>query len=187
MERGHAGTAVPFLLDTLPRGQFSFLDVGCGNGWAARLAASLPNCTRAVGIDSSPGMVRRARARASPAESYEVAHMGSWRTRMRFDFAFAMESLYYAPSPAEAAGRVFCLLRPGGTFACGTDFYAENRATRRWASTTGLPMHLLSRRQWRGVLEGAGFTVRTRSVRDASSRERWKREAGTLFIIGIKP
>lgn len=187
MERGHAGTAVPLLLRLLPREPFSFLDVGCGNGWAARLAASKDSCTRAVGIDSSPEMVRRARARASPKESYEVAQMGSWRTRKRFDFAFAMESLYYAPSPLEAAERVFALLRPGGTFACGTDFYAENRATRRWAGQTGVPMHMMSRRQWRRVLEDAGFEARTRSARDASSRERWKRETGTLFIIGTRP
>lgn len=186
MERGHAGTAVPFLRRALPRRPFSFLDVGCGNGWACRLAASSGRCTRATGIDSSPQMVRRARSRASPKESYEVADMSSWRTRRRFDFAFAMESVYYS-SPQEAAARVFALLRPGGTFACGTDFYRENGATRRWARTTGIPMHLLSRGQWRRVFEGAGFAVRTTSVRDGSSPLAWKRQKGTLFVVGTKP
>lgn len=186
MERGHAGTAVPFLQDELPSSPFSFLDVGCGNGWAVRLAASREQCLTACGIDSSPEMVRRARARASPKEHYEVASMDSWRTRRRFDFAFAMESLYYVSSPSAAVSAVFGLLRPGGTFACGTDFYAENKDTRRWAQTTGLPMHLLSRRQWRVLFEDAGFSASTRSVRDPSSPERWKRENGTLFIVGSK-
>lgn len=186
MERGHAGTAVPFLRRTLPVGRFSFLDVGCGNGWACRLAASSEYCSRAVGIDASSGMVRRARARASAKESYEVADVSSWRTRKRFDYAFAMESLYYAASPAEAVARVFGLLRPGGTFACGTDFYSENVATRRWARTTGLPMHLLSRRRWKKTFEEAGFEARTVSVRDPSSPEAWKRKMGTLFVVGSK-
>lgn len=187
MERGHAGTAVPFLRRALPGGPFSFLDVGCGNGWAARLAASYANCERAVGIDSSPEMVRLARARASPKESYHAASVDSWSAPPAFDFAFAMESLYYAPSPAASASKVFGLLKRGGTFACGTDFYYENADTRRWARTTGLPMHLLSERQWRDLFEDAGFCARTESVRDRSSAERWKREKGTLFVVGKKP
>lgn len=186
MERGHAGTAVPFLQDALPSSPFSFLDVGCGNGWAVRLAASCEHCLMAYGIDSSSEMVRRARARASPKENYEVAQMDSWHTHHRFDFAFAMESIYYASSPAEAVSRVFGLLRPSGTFACGTDFYSENTDTRRWAQTTGLPMHLLSRGQWIEMFEGAGFSTQTRQVCDPSSPERWKREQGTLFIVGSK-
>ena len=186
MERGHSGTAGPFLDGALPRRPFSFLDIGCGNGWACRRAASSKYCVRATGIDSSPQMVRLARSRASRKESYETADISSWKTRRRFDFAFAMESMYYVRSPAEAAARVFGLLKPGGVFACGTDFYAENAATRGWARSTGLPMHLLSRRQWKRTLGGAGFEVRTRSARDASSDLAWKREMGTLFVVGSK-
>lgn len=186
MEHGHSGTAVPLLRRTLPVRRFSFLDVGCGNGWACRLAASYKRCSRAVGIDASSGMVRRARARASPKESYEVSEISAWKTRRRFDYAFAMESIYYAASPAAAVARVFGLLRPGGTFACGTDFYSENVATRRWARTTGLPMHLLSRRRWKKTFEEAGFEARTVSVRDPSSPEAWKRDMGTLFVVGYK-
>lgn len=185
MERGHSGTAGPFLRRTLPRRPFSFLDVGCGNGWACRLAASSGHCARATGIDTSAQMLRLARARASPKESYEKADMASWRTRRRFDYAFAMESVYYS-SPERAAARVFGLLKPGGTFACGTDFYAENAATRGWARTTGMPMRLLSRRQWREIFEKAGFAARTALARDSSAPEAWKRLNGTLFVVGSK-
>ncbi len=187
MEREHGRPVRMFLGGVrLPR-RFTFLDVGCGNGWVVRAVAGMEGCRGAVGIDKSGRMIKNARARsARRTESYVVADIEGWATRRRFDVAFAMESIYYAGSPQAALGRIHALLRPGGVFFCGTDFYAENKATAGWPARMNLRMHLFSRRRWRRLFEEAGFEAKTVTVKDKADRKRWKREAGTLFITGIK-
>ena len=45
----------------------------------------------------------------------------------------SMESLYYADSIEIALGKIYKLLKPGGKFFCGTDFYTDNKATAKWS------------------------------------------------------
>ena len=188
MEREHRGSVMRFLGRADLSRPFTFLDVGCGNGWVVRAVAGLDACRSAVGIDKSAGMVRNARSkRAAGRETYVVADIERWRTRRRFDLIFSMEAIYYAESPRRAVDRAFGLLNAGGAFFCGTDFYSDNRATAGWQGEMGVRMHLLSRRGWRRLFEGAGFSVRTSLVRDESDRRAWRREFGTLFITGTKP
>ena len=191
MEAEHRPNVVRFLGSVGFGRPFSFLDVGCGNGWVVRMVHAHRNCRRAVGIDKSANMIAKARgASPDPGDgSMEFVHadVESWRTRARFDYAFSMESLYYADSVEAALGRIYGLLRPGGRFFCGTDFYADNRATVRWAGAMGVGMHLHSRREWGRLFRDAGFVTRTTNVRDPKSRKKWKREWGTLFITGTRP
>lgn len=187
MEKEHKKTASK-ILDAIPlkRG-FKFLDIGCGNGWVTRWAASHDGCTLAVGIDKSAEMVRHASSRASSdKERYYQADIESWKPRQKFDYAFAMESIYYAASPEAAIRRIYGLLRPGGVFYCGTDYYAENKTTSKWSDSMDVVMHLYSREQWRRLFAKAGFSARTRLVPDAAGNTRWKRELGTLFVVGVK-
>jgi SAM-dependent methyltransferase len=53
------------------------LDVGTGNGAAARVAAARWPEAQVVGVDLSPGMIAQARARGGAAERYEVADASS--------------------------------------------------------------------------------------------------------------
>ncbi len=188
MEREH-GKAVKVRLATVrPTGPFRFLDVGCGNGWLVRRMAQNPLCRAAVGIDKSPGMIREARRLAERrTERYVSTDIESWKYRGRFDIVFSMESLYYADSVDEAIDATVRLMAPGATLICGTDFYAENHATRWWAREMGITMHLLSRSEWAAAFRRAGLSTRTRTVKDASSPKRWRREAGTLFVTGVMP
>lgn len=188
MESEHSPNVVRFLRTVKFRRPFRFLDIGCGNGWAVRLVAGIDGCARAVGIDRSGGMIREARSRSeSRKESFSRADIEGWSYYgRRFDYALSMESLYYARSVGAAVERAHGLLADGGQFFCGTDFYAENKATVKWAAEMGIGMHLLSRRQWREAFAAAGFSVRTTQVKDPASRKKWKREMGTLFITGIK-
>ena len=98
-----------------------------------------------------------------------------------------MESIYYADSVRGALARIFDMLRPGGRFFCGTDFYADNRDTVEWADVMKIPMHLHSETEWKALFGAAGFEVETEHVRDPAGNKRWKREFGTLFITGTKP
>lgn len=188
MQKEHGKTVHVFLKKTDFEKPFTFLDIGCGNGWVVRAMAGLPSCQKAAGIDKSKNMIRNARQKkASSKESYEVRDIEKWNTQKRFDRIFSMETIYYTSSPKETVRRIFDLLKPGGVFFCGTDFYADNKATSNWEKMCKVKMHLMSRRQWKKMFDDAGFSTRTTQIKDKTDRKKWKREMGTLFIIGTRP
>ena len=188
MEREHGRSVNEFLDKIYLKSQFSFLDVGCGNGWVVRKMAQKNRCSMAVGIDKSPKMIRRAKEmKVYPKESYIHSTLESMDITRQFDYIFAMESIYYSKSVPAALQKIHSLLSPGGKFFCGTDFYADNRATVSWPKMMGLQMHLYSKEEWRILLKDAGFKVRIFQVTDPTSRKKWRREFGTLFITGLKP
>ena len=45
--------------------------------------------------------------------------------------------------------KVFKLLKKGGTFYCGTDFYSDNTLTTRWVKDMNIPMDLRSEKEWK--------------------------------------
>ncbi|CAI9831227.1 MAG: class I SAM-dependent methyltransferase [Nitrosopumilus sp.] len=187
MEREHSPSVTRFLRSARLPGRFSFLDVGCGNGWVVRRMASRPGCRRAVGIDKSGRMVSEAR-RLSAGTGARFHHTGLESfTGRGFDCVFSMESLYYARSVPAALARIYGMLKPGGRLFCGTDFYAENRATAKWARMLGIRMHLLPEEGWLSMFEEAGFRASSRHVTDPDDRRKWRRELGTLFITGTRP
>ena len=47
---------------------FSFLDLGCGNGWVVRNVANNVRCNRAVGIDGAKQMISNAESRGGDTE-----------------------------------------------------------------------------------------------------------------------
>ena len=166
---------------------FAFLDVGCGNGWVVRKMASLENCKKATGIDKSKKMIIQARRNSGNKERFVHSDIESFKNRQKFDFIFAMESLYYADSVEKALKKIYALLNLGGQFVCGTDFYSDNKATARWKKVMKIQMHLYSKKEWKALFTNAGFEVKTKQVKDPKSKKKWKREFGTLFIIGNKP
>ena len=82
--------------------------------------------------------------------------------------------------------KIYKILKPGGQFFCGTDFYKENKATARWSIQMKVPMHLKSKTEWKKLFKSHGFKTKTRQIKDPKNRKKWKRELGTLFIIGTK-
>lgn len=184
---GH-GHSVRTFLDAMAWNEpFSFLDVGCGNGWVVRRMAAYDTCIRAVGIDKSAGMIGRAREMAgSGTEAYCAASLEEWESAP-FDVAFSMESLYYSPSVPGALSKVYSLLVPGGTFVCGTDYYAENAETARWGDEMDITLHMYSEAEWVAMFEAAGFRTSATHVTNPASDIRWKRDLGTLFVTGTRP
>ncbi len=187
MEKEHAKTVLKFLKTVPFEKPFSFLDVGCGNGWVVKKVASLKNCKLAIGIDKSKKMITKAKSqRKSSKELFIQADIQKWNYRKKFDYIFSMESLYYS-SPMEASlEKIFKLLKIGGQFFCGTDFYKDNKATTRWSKQMKVPLDLRSKAEWKKMFEDAGFKTKTRQVKDPANRKKWKREFGTLFVIGTK-
>lgn len=188
MEREHERAVVRCLESTVMRPPRRFLDVGCGNGWLVRRIAADPRCRVAIGIDASLKMVQRARLLStSQKERYVATCVESWAYQGRFDLVFSMEALYYADSVSGALDAIFALMAPGSMLICGTDFYAENKATRWWASEMGITMHLMSRAGWVAAFRRAGLRATSRMIKDKSSTKKWRREKGTLFVTGTKP
>ena len=64
MEKNHAD-AVSEMLTHLTYGigtSFTFIDAGCGNGWAVRKMKDHPLCKKAIGVDGAEDMIRKANA-----------------------------------------------------------------------------------------------------------------------------
>jgi ubiquinone/menaquinone biosynthesis C-methylase UbiE len=188
MEIEHGKNVSKFLESIQFDKPFTFLDVGCGNGWVVKKISKNNNCKKAIGIDKSKKMIVQARKKIdNNKEEFIHTDIESWKYKGKFDFVFSMESLYYADSIDIALQKIYKLLKPGGELFCGTDFYTDNKATVRWAGIMKIQMHLHSKKEWRQLFFNAGFKVKTKHVKDLKSRKKWKREFGTLFITGVKP
>ena len=187
MEEGHGVTVGKFLNSISFHKPFSFLDIGCGNGWVVRKIAQLSKCKKAVGIDKSKNMIKRAVSnQASKKEKYACTDLESWNYAGKFDVIFSMESLYYSVPMEPALNKVFKMLKAGGLFYCGTDFYSDNHLTKRWKKVMKVPMDLRSKTEWKKMFNEAGFKTTVRQIKDTKHRAKWKREFGTLFVIGQK-
>ena len=188
MEIEHGRNVLKFLKTIQFDKPFTFLDVGCGNGWVVRKIAKEKNCKKAIGIDKSKKMIIQSKKKIeSKKEEFFHTDIESMKYKGKFDFIFSMESLYYADSIEIALEKIYKMLKPGGKFFCGTDFYSDNKATARWAGIMKIQMHLHSKKEWRVFFKNAGFLVKTKHVKDLKNKKKWKREYGTLFITGIKP
>ena len=184
---GHRHSVRTFLDAMTWNAPFSFLDVGCGNGWVVRRMASYDACIRAVGIDKSAGMIGRAQKMAgSGLEEYYATSLEGWESAP-FDVAFSMESLYYSPSVPDALSKVYSLITPGGIFVCGTDYYAENVETARWGDEMDVDLHMYSEAEWVDMFREAGFRTSAVHVTNPAGDAKWKRALGTLFVTGTRP
>ena len=61
MEREHTKAVLKFLKTISFEKPFTFLDVGCGNGWVVRKIAEKKSCKKAIGIDKSKNMIKKSR------------------------------------------------------------------------------------------------------------------------------
>ena len=95
------------------------LDIGCGSGDVAFLAADLVGPTgRVVGVDLARAAVQRASARARSADVNNVSFVEGNPTEMeftdRFDAVVGRLVMMYIPDPVDALRKLSQHLRPGG-------------------------------------------------------------------------
>ena len=100
MELGHTPTARPaFESLELTAGQ-RCLDVGCGNGYTVRWAASVDSTVQAYGLDAAEKMISRARHLSQDVENARFIHAPFPLPMLKpqsFDAVFSMEVFYYLP------------------------------------------------------------------------------------------
>ncbi|MFM9367922.1 methyltransferase domain-containing protein [Streptomyces sp. Da 82-17] len=126
------------LADWLPEAPADVLDLGCGTGSLALLAAERGH--RVTAVDSAPRMVEHARAKLAGTDA-EVLVGDAARPPLdgrRFDVVLARHVLWMLPDP-ESVLRHWCtLLRPGGRLVLVEGVWGEQ-------SPVGLPLTRLTR------------------------------------------
>ena len=184
METGHADAVEEMLEFSLKERseigeQFSFLDLGCGNGWATRNVYREPLCNRAVGVDGANKMIINARSRGL-GEHYVHADLATYDPKEKFDLIHSMEFVYYLADPEELIHRIVnSWLNEGGRLIFGLDFYFENTESHTWPKKLNIPMFMLKETEWINLFKATGLKEVT-SWR-ANETMDW---AGTLVITG---
>ena len=186
MEKGHA-TSVKDMLDfalqerTNIGKNFSFLDLGCGNGWVARNVSENSLCAKAVGIDGAEQMIINAK-KIGGQVNYILADINSYISPMKFDLIHSMEVLYYLDDPAsKVKGLCDHWLEEQGRLIIGIDHYYENLDSHSWEEKVGTPMLMLKEAEWLAIFNESGLGD-IKSWRSNQSKD-W---AGTLILTGIK-
>ena len=186
MERGHADAVTEMLDFALKErhrinNNFTFLDLGCGNGWVVRKVVDDPLCINAFGIDGAPQMIANARKRGG-SEEYILVNIDEHEPTQQYDLIHSMEVLYYLENPFAILKKIAnSWLNEGGRLIVGIDLYHENIDSHSWEDKVGTRMLMFKEREWINFFRQAGFHDVT-SWRANSSQD-W---AGTLVLTGKK-
>ena len=161
--------------------KFSFLDLGCGNGWVARLTANNALCRQSIGIDGAQQMISNAQSRGGKTK-YILADINTFNSPEKYDVIHSMEVLYYLENPLDVVKRISdSWLNKNGRLIVGLDHYYENKDSHSWQEDVGTPMLMLKAAEWVQMFKNSGLNevVSWYSNKHAD----WN---GTLVITGIK-
>ncbi len=184
MEKNHSRPVkemIDFVLSNKEE-KFSFLDLGCGNGWVLREIAENPLCYRAVGIDGSENMIAKANSLSSDNIVYILDDINFFNFKEKYDFIHSMEVLYYLDNPKEVLEKILTTgLEENGTLIIGIDHYYENTDSHSWQKQVGTRMLMFNELEWVQMFKDVGFH-QVSSWR-ANRHQEWE---GTLVITGKK-
>jgi len=153
------------------------LDIGCGNGKAARLAAEICTSGKVIGIDPTPAMIRIAREttdenytnlefRTGCAEKIQYPHES-------FSKAIAINSLHHWQDYKKGLLEVDRVLRPDGSFFIANDI-VDGDTCGHGDGPLEKPDHIIS------ILDQAGFI-------NISMQKYYNEETGIYLISSKKP
>ena len=183
MEKNHL-PAVQKMIDILLMGDrrhFSFLDVGCGNGYVVRKISELKQCVISVGMDGAEGMIKKAK-KMDPNGNYYCSNIVDWIPKLKFDYIHSMEVMYYLENPGKTIKSIVKnWLKANGVMIMGIDYYLENEKSHSWPKDLNVPMKLLSISQWADILKKSGLNKV--NYLQANKRVNF---SGTLILYGRK-
>jgi trans-aconitate 2-methyltransferase len=97
----------------------TIVDLGCGAGNVTALLGERWPDARIIGVDSSPDMLREARAatRNDPRFSFVAADLGQWQPDAPVDLVYSNAALHWLPDHAALFARVATMVAPEGVLA----------------------------------------------------------------------
>jgi len=180
MEKNHA-FSVEHMLGLIPSDilstNFSFIDIGCGNGWVVQKIRANQNCVKSVGIDGAEKMIKKAIAKDSKSQ-YLRLDIEKMHYNDEFDIVFSMEVFYYFKNPLKVLSYIYKnILKSGGCMLMGVDHYLENKSSLSWSKDLNLELKTYSIEQWKANFNEVGFSnIKTFQF---GAKENWE---GTLVI-----
>lgn len=93
------------------------VDLGCGAGNLTALLRSRWPDASVTGLDSSPEMIRSARALDLPRVAFEVADLRAWQAEAPVDVLVSNATLQWVPGHLDLLPRLVAQVAPGGWFA----------------------------------------------------------------------
>ena len=160
--------------------RFSFLDIGCGNGWVVREFLNNNLCINATGIDGAKNMINKANSyNLGQFLNKDIEH---YNFNKKFDIVFSMETFYYFSNPNKIINSIYQNgIKKNGLFIIGLDHYKENKSTLSWGKDYNLHLNTLSSNEWINMFENAGF--KKIIYKNVNADKDWQ---GTLVILGVK-
>lgn len=138
------------------------LDLGCGSGWATRLAGERVGAQGlAVGVDVSDVMVARAATAESPLHNTRFVAAPAEHIPWTNDFfraVFSVESFYYYPDPGAVLDELHRVVAPGGGLYLLMCLYTGNPNAEQWKRQLAVPVRLQSPDQWRALVARHGWS-----------------------------
>ena len=92
------------------------VDMGCGPGNSTELLVERYPEAQTIGLDSSPNMLKDARARL-PSVTFDTADANSWTPGPEVDLVFANAIYQWVPGRLEVLPNVLAAMPPGGVLA----------------------------------------------------------------------
>jgi ubiquinone/menaquinone biosynthesis C-methylase UbiE len=208
MEQRHWHTAKHALARMPVESDDTVLDLGTGSGYILRALRETRSIERGFGLDGSPEMLRNAR---SYTDDPRIGFLQGDFDALPFatdsiEHVFSMEAFYYARDPRHTLEEIRRILRPGGTFYCGVNYYEENVHSEDWQDNISIGMTRWSAREYREAFRDAGLVVAQQDnipdreieipPADEFPTDSWEsreamveryRKYGTLLTVGIVP
>jgi len=159
---------------------FSFIDLGCGNGWVVREILKDNKCTKGFGIDGSENMIKKAKKHnMGTFEQYDIEN---YEFTEKFDIVFSMETFYYFNNPQMVIENIYNnALKNKGVLIMGIDHYMENKTTLSWGDDYNLELNTLSMTEWKEKFNLAGFSKIISNT--VNKKEKWN---GTFILLAFK-
>ena len=160
MEKGHQNS-VDKMFEIIEQSKiinnsFSFIDIGCGNGWVIRKILEKPNCNDGLGIDGSKQMIKKANDKQKGR--FIQTEIESFSFSKKFDIVFSMETFYYFKDPKSVIQNIYNNgLKNNGMIVIGIDHFKENTESLSWGEDYNLELTTLSTNEWIELFTKSNF------------------------------
>ena len=138
------------------------LEVGCGEGWAARLLAAEAEEGLVIGLDLSRDAIHKARVNSTAFENilylWAAAEEIPWQEKY-FTLVLCVDSIPYLENPEKALRELYRVLIPGGSVWIVNPVAEEDESAEQAFTDSKPSGKPLSLEEWSQLLTQSGFEI----------------------------